>query len=607
MGAAAVRTRSPGRPRWFAVTLLHFAQMDAAKIADRTTVGIFYRQADRYGERTLIHNPTDSEWDEVSWQEMARLARGVAAGLIERGVEPGDRVVLISENRLEWLYADFGIQTAGAVTVPVYPNTIGPVVESIAANAEAVAAIGSRRALSGKLEAGKQVRVVAFFEDDLPAWLKAEPSRATEAEIDRRLAGISPDDVSSIVYTSGTTGEPKGVVLLHRSFVDMARSSLEAFHLSEDDVELSFLPYAHVFERTSGIFVGISAGVTIWLSRGTDRLTEDLAEVRPTVMVAVPRVYEKMHEAVLHRVGEAAFHRRTLFNWAVARGRSAARKGSRPPGAAERWVLEPLRNRLTGGRLRFFVSGGAPLARDVEEFFWALGVRILNGWGLTETNSGATSNTETAHRYETVGRPLPGVELKIAEDGEILVRSPGNMVGYHRKPEATAEVLRDGWLYTGDVGKLDEDGFLRITDRKKDLIKTAGGKYVAPQMLEARLQEDLAIERAVVIGDQRPYVVALIVPSWTTMRNELGLQGSPEDLVGDERVRARIRTRVNQVNAEVGSWETVKEFIVLPRDFTEESGELTPTLKVKRPLIERNHRDEIEALYTGGRRPAATA
>jgi long-chain acyl-CoA synthetase len=224
-------------------------------------------------------------------------------------------------------------------------------------------------------------------------------------------------------------------------------------------------------------------------------------------------------------------------------------------------------------------------------------VRILNGWGMTETNSGATSNTETRHRYETVGLALPGVELKIAEDGEILVRSPGNMLGYYNRPEATAEILADGWLHTGDIGELDSDGFLRITDRKKDLIKTSGGKYVAPQMLEARLQEDQLIERAVVIGDQRPYVVALIVPNWAAVRRELQLQGEPEQLVGDERVLARIQRTVDEVNSGLGSWESIKYFQPLSDDFSEEQGELTPTLKIKRPTIQRNHAATIEAMY----------
>jgi long-chain acyl-CoA synthetase len=580
--------------------------MDPEKISDRTTVGTFYRQAERYGNRILIqHHPTEAGWEEVSWEGLARMSQRVAARLVALGVQSGDRVLIMAENRLEWIYSDFGIQSAGAVTVPIYPSTPTSGARSIAADSGAVVAIGSNHDMGSKLAPGATLRTTVSMEDDLPGWIAEEPAAADRAEVDRRLAALGPDDISSIVYTSGTTGEAKGVVLPQRAFVDMARSSLEAFPLGEADVILSFLPFAHVFERTSSIFVGLSAGVTIWLSRGIPSLGDDIAEVRPTVMVSVPRVYEKMRQAVLERVAEAAPHRRLLFRWAVERGRRAARSGGRPPGAAERWVLQPLRERLTGGRLRFFVSGGAPLSREVEEFFWALGVRILNGWGMTETNSGATSNTEQRHKYETVGPPLPGVEVRIAEDGEIVVLSPGNMTGYYNRPEATAEVLVDGWLHSGDMGEIDSDGFVRITDRKKDMIKTAGGKYVAPQMLEARLQEDHLIERAVVIGDQRPYVVALIVPNWNAVGQELKLEGDPERLLADERLVSRVQRTVDDVNAGLGSWESVKYFRMLPHDLSEDQGELTPTLKIKRPAIQRNHAAAIAAMYSAPK-PAPT-
>ena len=270
---------------------------------------------------------------------------------------------------------------------------------------------------------------------------------------------------------------------------------------------------------------------------------------------------------------------------------------------ADRLVLSKLRYLLTGGRLRFFVSGGAPLSREVEEFFWSIGIKILNGWGMTETSSGACSNTLDAHRFETVGRPLPGVEMRVAEDGELLVKSPGNMLGYFRNESATAETLTEGWLHTGDVGEIDPDGFIRITDRKKDLIKTAGGKFVAPQMHEARLQQAPEIERAVVLGDQRPYVVALIVPDWRAMKLATGLDGDPAQLVEDARVRAQVQRHVDELNRGLGSWETIKYFALLPHDFSEEAGELTPTLKIKRRVVEEHHRDKIDAMYAHGKPP----
>jgi long-chain acyl-CoA synthetase len=394
-------------------------------------------------------------------------------------------------------------------------------------------------------------------------------------------------------------------MLAHRSFVDMAHSALQVFDLGEEDESLSFLPYAHVFERVNGLFVGIAAGGSAWIARGAEHLAEDLQASKPTVMVAVPRVYEKMHQRIMAVVRENPPRRQALFRWALELGRRRAR-GERPllyP-LAERLVLGPVRKRLTGGRLRFFVSGGAPLSAEIEGFFWALGVKILNGWGMTETSSGATSNTEQRHRFETVGPPLPGVEVKVAEDGEIMVKSPGNMLGYYRNPDATAQTLRDGWVMTGDIGDLDPDGFLRITDRKKELIKTSVGKYVAPQPVETNLQQAPEIERALVIGDERPYVVALIVPDWDVLRAELGITGEPRELVKDDRVRQAIQRRVDEVNGSLSDWETIKYFELLPEDFTEANDEITPTLKVKRRVVNQRYRDLIETMYQGKTRPS---
>ena len=386
--------------------------------------------------------------------------------------------------------------------------------------------------------------------------------------------------------------------------VDITRGVLQTFDIGEHDQALSFLPYAHVFERINGIFVGMVAGASGWVSRGVDHLADDLQASRPTIMVSVPRVYEKMHQRVMALVREQPPRRQAIFHWAVQQGRRRARDQFSPfyP-IADRLVLRAIRDRLTGGRLRFFVSGGAPLSAEIEEFFWSLGIKILQGWGMTETSSGATSCTERLHKFDTAGPPLPGVELRIDEDGEVLVKSPGNMLGYFRNPQATAETLVDGWVRTGDIGEIDGDGFLRITDRKKDLIKTAGGQFVAPQPLETRLQQATAIERAVLIGDERPYVVALIVPDWHALRATSGIQGAPEELVDDARVEAAIQREVDEVNGELSSWETIKYFKVLPTDFTEESGELTPTMKVKRRIVQDRYRELIDTMYQGRHRP----
>jgi long-chain acyl-CoA synthetase len=406
--------------------------------------------------------------------------------------------------------------------------------------------------------------------------------------------------VASVIYTSGTTGEPKGVELAHRSFVDMARGALEAFPIGESDITLSWLPLSHVFERQT-LFIVLTMGGQTYISHGVERLAADIAETRPTVMTGVPRVYEKMHAGVMDRVQSAPAIRRALFNWAVGVGKRVAHDAAHGPllrlehRLADRLVLHPLRERLVGGRLRMFVSGGAALAQNVEEFFWAMGVSIFQGWGMTETCSGATSNTPAAHRFRTVGKPFRGVELKIAEDGEILVKSPGSMLGYRNKPEETAEVLKDGWLCTGDIGVIDGDGFLTITDRKKALFKTATGKYVSPQPMEFDLMRDPLVERALVIGDDRPYVTALVVPDWEAA-NKLGLD--------DSALRTHIQKTVDSVNEGLGNWETIKYFTLLPEDFSEAKGELSLKLDVKRKAVQEHYRNEIESMYAGKKKPA---
>ena len=578
--------------------------MNSERLPERTVPGLFFRQADRLGPRTMLRHHREGSWIDVSWRQCADLVVRVASHLIEEGVAPGDRVLLISENRLEWILSDLAIMTVGAVTTPIYPSTPPATVQRIAENSQARLAIASGEALAKHLEVARVVRM----DSDLPGWLEQAPSAAALSQVEDRAAALSPDDLATIVYTSGTTGEPKGVMLAQRNLVDVTRSCLEAFELGPEDVDLSFLPYSHVLERINGLLVLMAAGATAWISRGIDRLAEDLAECRPTVMVAVPRIYEKMHQRVMAQVGKASPRRQALFRWALRQGRRRSRGQFSPlfP-LADRLVLATLRRRLTGGRMRFFVSGGAPLSREVEEFFWSFGVKIFNGWGMTETSSGATSNTERHHKFETVGKPLPGVEIRIAEDGEVMVLSPGNMLGYFRNEAATAEVLKEGWIYSGDIGELDEDGFLRITDRKKDLIKTAGGKFVAPQPLESRLQQDALIERAVVVGDQRPYAVALIVPDWNVARRELGLSEEPASLVEDERMRDAVQRRVDALNSELGSWERIRSFKLLPHDFSEQAGELTPTLKVKRRAVQERYREQIDEMYQGKARSAGAA
>jgi long-chain acyl-CoA synthetase len=567
--------------------------VDGARISDRTTVGMFFRQAAARGDAVCLRHPDGSGWKAVTWTELAERVTRVACRLLDRA-GPADRVALMAENSVEWLVCDLAVQTAGAVTVPVYTSTTAAMTGEIVASSGAVLAFAGDEDMAGRLAPLPAVRM----DGELAEWQATPPSAAALEELGERCARLTPDDVATIVYTSGTTGRPKGAVLAHRNIIDVARCCLTAFHLDGDDVALSFLPYSHVLERIDGVYVGIMAGSGMWLSRGALHLLEDIRECRPTVMVSVPRMYEKVYQGVMAQVRAQPPHRRALFHWAVRAGRRRSQGGWSPLFAlADRLVLRPLRVRLTGGRLRFFITGGAPMTREVEEFFWSLGIRILQGWGMTETCSAATCNTEREHRFETAGRALPGVELRIAEDGEILVRSPGNMLGYHRDPRATEETLDGGWVRTGDIGTLDGDGFLRITDRKKDLLKTAGGKYVAPQPIEVALTRDPLVERAVVVGDARPYVSALVVPDWDVVRHRLEIDGTPEELLDDERVRGAVQALVAAVNATLGSWETIKRFSLLAHDFREDAGELTPSLKVKRRVIQERYLDLIEGMY----------
>jgi long-chain acyl-CoA synthetase len=413
-----------------------------------------------------------------------------------------------------------------------------------------------------------------------------------------------------VIYTSGTTGEPKGVMFAHRHFIEAAKAGLHQYHIGPTDELLSYLPYSHILERVDGIFIETTAGCSFWLARSLETLVEDIHIARPTIMLGVPRVFEKFYESVYDQVRKQPVYRRAIFSWALGIG--VARLHGKPGPwlrmrvrIAERLVLAPLREKLTGGRLRFFISGGAPLNEKVEEFFWALGVKILQGWGLTESTSGVTSNTEEVHRYRTVGIPLQGTELRIAEDGEILVHGPLVMLGYKNRDEATAEcITKDGWLKTGDMGFIDQEGFLTITDRKKDLIKTSGGKYVAPLPIEAQLENDRYIKAALVVGDSRQYVVALIVPDWEALAADTGFKGEPSKLVNDEAVRARFATTVDAVNQDLASFETVKHFALLERDFSEAEDELTPSLKKKRRVIAQHFQERIDAMFSAPKRVA---
>ncbi len=572
-----------------------------------TIPGVFFEQAAKYGEREYLRYFRDGSWHALSWNETAERARRIACGLLSAGLRAGEHVALFAENRVEWLYCDLAILAAGGVTVPIYPSLTPRVAGYIAEDSKARFAIVSSPELASKLEARTHPSRIFLIDTDVAAWVAAAPNVEAERELALRLQSLDPSREATVIYTSGTTGDPKGVVLTHRHFVEAGHSGLRAFHIGPDDVVLSYLPFSHVLERVDGIFIETMAGCSFWLARSLDTLVEDIQTSRPTVMLGVPRVFEKVYEAVFDQVRNQPAYRRAIFNWALGIG-TARLRGNPGPwlrlrlAIADRLVLEGLREHLTGGRLRFFISGGAPLNEKVEEFFWSIGVKILQGWGLTEATSGVTSNTEEAHRYRTVGVALPGWKLRVEPDGEILASGPGVMKEYKNRPDATAEMIHDGWLKTGDMGFIDVDGFVTITDRKKDLIKTSGGKYVAPLPIESQLESDRYVKASLVVGDQKPYVVALIVPDWEALRAGAGVEGQPAELVHDTALNGRFATIVDEVNKNLASFESVKYFALLERDFSEADGELTPTLKKKRHAIAQHYQDRVEELYASHKR-----
>jgi long-chain acyl-CoA synthetase len=569
----------------------------------------------------------DRAYVNVSSEEALRRVRALRHGLRSLGVKPGDRVALLAENRLEWALADLAILCSGAITVPIYPtllaDTVGFILKDCAPAAVFVSTAEQAEKVHGlRAELPFLNDVIAFEDVALPnimpfaKLLQIGENLLLEHPPEPRddLAPVGRDDPASIIYTSGTTGDPKGVVLSHWNFVSNVLAVHELIDVSPADTCLSFLPLSHVLERMAGFYTMMHGGVGIAYAERMDTVPVDLLDVRPTVVISVPRLYEKIYARVMGMAMAGSALKKNIFFWARAVGRDYGRRrmGGAPISPwlrfryrlADRLVFRKLRAR-TGGRLRFFVSGGAPLAPAINEFFYAAGLTVLEGYGLTETSPVLAVNTFDRFRIGSVGPPLPHTEIRIAEDGEIMARGPQVMIGYYNNPEATREVLStDGWLATGDIGHLDEDGFLFITDRKKDVIVTAGGKNIAPQPIENTIRTNKYVSQVVVIGDQRPYLSCLIVPDFETLADFAAQQGlgglTPADLILEPQVRDLFEAQIARVNSKLPGFNQVKTFALLEREFTIEEGELTPTLKVKRWAIARKYGDVIDGLYPVG-------
>jgi long-chain acyl-CoA synthetase len=589
----------------------------------------------RFAKPMVIGRCRGDEIAGLSSKEAFEKIRDLSLGLTSLGMGSGDRVAIVSESRPEWLLADLAILAGGGVTVPIYPTLSAAQVRYILDDSGArIAIVSTRLQLDKLLEVRHQVPALQALVvlDSSPA-AAPSPSVLTFDDLEARghsrmtatwgagrefrdgARGVKPDQLATIIYTSGTTGEPKGVMLTHGNLVANLYAGAKALDVRQDDVALSFLPLSHAFERMVA-YVYLFCGVTIVFAESFETIGRDIAMVKPTIITGVPRVYEKLHARIMEKGQGGSALKAALFRWAVGVGQlrgHAVLRGKQPGpltsvrGAlADRLVFGKIRDGL-GGRIRYLVSGSAPLPVPIAEFFYGAGLRVIEGYGLTETAPILTVNPANAPRAGTVGRAVEGVELRIAADGEILARGPNVMAGYYNKPEATADVLKDGWFHTGDIGTLDHGGYLAITDRKKDLLVTSGGKKIAPQPIEAGLKRSPLVSEAVVLGDRRKYAAALIVPDFKALERRLQELGRPSQAAGDRGSRAALLARpdvvalyqeiVDALNRDLSQFERIKRIALLPAEFSIETGELTPTLKVKRKVVEDRWRGEIEKLY----------
>lgn len=566
--------------------------------APDTLVSLFLGTAKARGAAVALKTKRGDAWVGTSWTEWERLARALAAHLVSLGVAPGDRVALFGGTRQEWVVADMAILLAGAVTVPIYPSLIGEQAAYIVDDSSAKVLIAEDASFVKRLtdhDAALPSRLAGtLLFDALPT---TDGAPALAATVNERAAAVTPDGLATIVYTSGTTGPPKGVMLTHRAIVFDTLALDAATKLTPDDEQLLFLPLAHIFGKML-VMSQLRKGFTTSFAESLLKVLDNAVEVNPTFMGCVPRVYEKVFAVANEKAASGGALKHRIFTWATGVGKSG--RGGWAHSWADKLVLSKIRARF-GTRLRFAISGGAPLSRDLAEWFQGAGLTILEAYGLTETTGGTTMNHMGAQRFGTVGKPLAGIDVKIAPDGEILVKAPSVMKGYWNKPEDTAAVLDpDGWFHTGDIGEFDGDGYLRITDRKKDIIVTAGGKNVAPQNIENLMKQSPWVSQAMVHGDKRPYLVALVTLNPDTVARfarERGLPADGDAIAASADIRAELQREVDAVNARLSSFETVKKFAILPKDFSIDGGELTPTLKVKRKVVTERHRALLDGMY----------
>ena len=586
---------------------------------------LLFEAVEKYDKPDALQVRVGERYTPISHRTLLERVRRVSYGLRAIGIRRGDRVAILSENRPEWAIADFACLTGGVTDVPLYPSLPSEQLGYPLRDSGAVAIFVSTEAQAAKIAAIRSevpaLKTVIVFDtaaansadmtlEALDAKGAAADTPERAAEFRREALQVEPNDLATLIYTSGTTGEPKGVMLSHDNIYSNVAATRNALVMRGDDVSLSFLPLSHILQRM-GDYWFLTTGTSIAYVDSFDLVPLAMAQVRPTIAISVPRLYEKMYARVLENALAGGAAKKRIFFWAraVADRWADEKLAGREPkgllamqyGLAQRLVFSKLKER-TGGRLRYFVSGGAPLAPEINKFFYAAGLMILEGYGLTETSPVIGVNTPENFRIGTIGKPIDGVEVKIAEDGEILTRGPHVMQGYYNKPEATREAIDDeGWFKTGDIGVI-EDGYIRITDRKKDIIVTAGGKNIAPQPIENAVKTNKYVSQAVMIGDKRKYPVMLVVPNWDNLEKWAKIKNilwtDRAQLLTMPTIRAKMDKEVRSKFEGLASFETPKKIALLEHDFSVDSGELTPTLKVKRRMIDRNYKTIIDELYT---------
>ncbi len=587
----------------------------------KTIADLLPAAAREYGaSRAILYKDESGAWVGKTYSEVNDTVRDLSLGLIDLGIDGGDKVSILANTRPEWTYFDFAALTAGATVVPIYQTNSPEECQYVLENSDAKAVVVED---AEQLEKIRRVRdrcprlehviLISGTADDAISMedLAVRGARRDAAEWEARYTSVGPGDICTFIYTSGTTGPPKGCVISHGNYRAMLDMVIEVGALDAHGVTYLYLPLAHSFALLIqlGSFA-LGATLAYW-ERDPLRIVPNLSEVKPTYFPSVPRIFEKIYTAATSSAEKAGGLKKAIFDWAIKVGtkvRELERQGKQPGPLlrlqhriADKQVLAKIRG-LFGGNLEQAVSGAAPINPDILRFFDAAGVLVREGWGMTETSTAATIATPEVFKFGTIGKPFPGVEIRIADDGEILVKGPNVFQGYYKNEDATRETLVDGWLHTGDIGEIDSDGFVKITGRKKDIIITAGGKNITPANLEAEIKQQPLVSQCVVVGDRRPYLVALVTldpEEALKYASEHDLPPDPEALASNPDVRAQIQAHLDKVNEKFARVEQVKKFEILPRDLSQEGGELTPTMKVKRNVVADKYDDAVESLYAG--------